>query len=159
LLITTGDHALLTPDMVQHFCREADASGADFCAGLATAETIRSAYPQSVRTYFRLGRDHVSGCNLFALRGDRGLKLLDRWQYLEQVRKKPWRLVAAFGLKPLAQFLLGRLTLETAFQAVSQRLGLTARPILMPCAEAAIDVDKPADKDLAEAILAARGSS
>jgi len=27
----------------------------------------------------------------------------------------------------------------------------------MPFAEAAIDVDKPADKDLAESILAARG--
>jgi GTP:adenosylcobinamide-phosphate guanylyltransferase len=108
LLITTGDHALLTPAMVSHFCAEAEKSGADFCAGLATAETILAAYPQSVRTFFTFGADRVSGCNLFALNSEKALALIARWQYLEQVRKKPWRLVAAFGLAPLVQFLLGR---------------------------------------------------
>jgi hypothetical protein len=87
----------------------------------------------------------------------RALSLLDRWQYLEQVRKKPWRLIAAFGISPLLRFLTGRLDLEQAFQIVSARLGLLARPVVMPFAEAAIDVDKPADKELAERIAARRG--
>jgi molybdopterin-guanine dinucleotide biosynthesis protein A len=156
LLITTGDHPLLTPAMVQHFCAEAERSGADFCVGLARAETILAAYPETARTFFRLGPDRVSGCNLFALRSPAALPLLVRWQYLEQVRKKPWRLVAAFGPAALLSFLLGRLTLDKAFAGISRRLNFVARPILMPFAEAAIDVDKPADKDLAEAILAAR---
>lgn len=156
VLITTGDHALLTPSMVEHFCAAAETSGADFCAGLARAETILAAYPQSVRTFFTLGPDRVSGCNLFALRNANGLKLLERWQYLEQVRKKPWRLVAAFGIAPLIGFLTGSLTLDKAFAIISRRLGLIASPVIMPFAEAAIDVDKPADKDLAESILAAR---
>jgi GTP:adenosylcobinamide-phosphate guanylyltransferase len=156
VLVTTGDHALLTPAMIRHFCDEAAKSGADFCAGLASAETILAAYPESVRTFFTFGPDRVSGCNLFALNNQRALVLLERWQYLEQVRKKPWRLVAAFGISPLIQFLLGRLTLENAFAIVSRQLGLAAKPILMPFAEAAIDVDKPADKDLAERILASR---
>lgn len=158
VLITTGDHALLTPDMVRHFCAAAETSGADVCAGLARAEVILAAYPQSVRTFFTLGPDRVSGCNLFAVTSSRGLKLLERWQYLEHVRKKPWRLVAAFGLGALVKFLLGQLTLDSAFAQISRRLGLVARPVLMPFAEAAIDVDKPADKDLAEAILALRGA-
>ena len=156
VLITTGDHALLTAAMVRHFCMASMASDADFTAGLATAGTILSAYPESQRTFFRLGPDRVSGCNLFALRNDHALKLLDRWQYLEQVRKKPWRLFAAFGLAPLLLFLTGQLSLDRTFAMASRKLGLTARPVLMPFAEAAIDVDKPADKDLAEKILAAR---
>lgn len=156
VLVTTGDHALLTPAMVQHFCAAAETSGADFCAGLASAETILAAYPGAVRTFFTFGPDRVSGCNLFALNTERALALLERWQYLEQVRKKPWRLVAAFGVSPLIQFLLGRLTLDSAFAIVSRQLGLVAKPVLMPFAEAAIDVDKPADKDLAERILASR---
>ena len=156
VLITTGDHALLTPEMVRHFCSEADVSGADFCAGLARAETILAAYPQSVRTFFRLGPDRVSGCNLFALRDERALRLLERWQYLEPARKKPWRLIATFGPVALTRFLAGSLTLDKAFAIVSNRLGLAARPVIMPFAEAAIDVDKPADKDLAETIVAAR---
>jgi GTP:adenosylcobinamide-phosphate guanylyltransferase len=154
ILITTGDHALLTPAMVRHFCQSTEQSAADVTAGLATAETILAAYPQSVRTFFRLGSDRVSGCNLFALRNAQGLKLLARWHYLEQVRKKPWRLAAAFGVTPLLRFLAGTLTLEQAFATVSRQLGLEVQPILMPFAEAAIDIDKPADKELAEMILA-----
>lgn len=156
VLITTGDHALLTPEMVRHFCGQSERSGADFTAGLARAETILADYPQSIRTFFRLGADRVSGCNLFALRNERALRLLERWQYLEQIRKKPWRLIAAFGVMPLVRYTIGRLDLETAFDIVSLKLGLNARPVLMPFAEAAIDVDKPADKELAEKIVAAR---
>jgi GTP:adenosylcobinamide-phosphate guanylyltransferase len=159
VLITTADHALLTPDMVRHFCQSTEQSGADATAGLAVAETILAAYPTSVRTFFNLGGILVSGCNLFAVRNDKGLKLLARWQYLEQVRKKPWRLVAAFGLAPLVHFLAGTLTPERAFATISRRLGLIVKPVFMPQPEAAIDVDKPADKDLAEEILARRSAA
>jgi len=156
LLITTGDHALLTADMVRYFCQSTEKTDAGFTVGLATAETILAAYPQSVRTFFRLDKDRVSGCNLFILRDAAGLKLLERWQYLEQVRKKPWRLVAAFGLSPLFRYLTGTLDLATAMRLLSKRLGCKVQAILMPFAEAAIDVDKPADKELAEEILAKR---
>jgi hypothetical protein len=57
---------------------------------------------------------------------------------------------------PLIRYGLGRLDLETAFRLGSQRLGLDARPVIMPFAEAAIDVDKPDDKALCEIILQSR---
>lgn len=60
----------------------------------------------------------------------------------------------AWGL--LFKYLLGRLTLSEAFAYVSKRLNITASPILIPIAEAAIDVDKPSDKDLVERILRER---
>jgi GTP:adenosylcobinamide-phosphate guanylyltransferase len=153
VLITTADHALLTTEMVDYFCNQATANGADFSAGLATAEVILAAYPQSIRTFFRLGKDRVSGCNLFAVQTEKGLRILERWRYLESVRKKPWRLVAAFGPVALIRFALGTLSLESAFHTISQRLGMVIKPVLMPFAEAAIDVDKPADLKLAEKIL------
>lgn len=155
-LVTTADHALLTPAMILHFCQSTEQSDADVTVGLATAETILAAYPQSVRTFFKLGQTRVSGCNLFAIRSEKGLLLLERWQYLEQVRKKPWRLVAAFGIMPLLRYLTGALTLESTFAMASRKLGLVVKPVLMPFAESAIDVDKPKDKELAEAILARR---
>ncbi len=156
LLITTGDHALLTPRMLAHFCAASEKSGADFTVGLARAEIVLAAYPESVRTFFRLGNDRVSGCNLFALLNARGLGLLERWQYLEQARKKPWRLAAAFGPVALLRFAFRQLSLDAAFTTVSARLGLNVKPVVMPFAEAAIDVDKPADKALAEKILSQR---
>lgn len=156
VLVTTGDHALLTPEMVREFCTKASASGADFCAGLATAETILSAYPETKRTFFRLGKDRVSGCNLFAVLTPKGLALFDVWHGLEKNRKKPWKLVAAFGLRPLLMFALGRLGLDAAFAEVSRRLGFRIMPVLMSSAEAAIDVDKPSDHALAQQIIRTR---
>jgi GTP:adenosylcobinamide-phosphate guanylyltransferase len=156
VLVTTADHALLTPEMVDYFCEQAERNGADFSAGLATAEVILKAYPQSVRTFFRFGKDRVSGCNLFAITNENGLRILEKWQYLEQSRKRPWRLVAAFGPLALIRFAVGALPLDGAFKIVSNKLGFTAKPVLMPFAEAAIDVDKPSDLELAEAILKKR---
>jgi GTP:adenosylcobinamide-phosphate guanylyltransferase len=156
VLVTTADHALLTPEMVDYFCEHAQRNGADFSAGIARAEVIMKAYPQSVRTFFRFGKDRVSGCNLFAIANENGLRILEKWQFLEQSRKKPWRLVAAFGALALIRFAVGALSLDGAFSVVSKRLGVTARPVLMPFAEAAIDVDKSSDLELAEAILKLR---
>lgn len=158
-LITTADHALLTREMVEYFCNEATSNGADFSAGLARAEVILAAYPQSIRTFFRLGPDSVSGCNLFAVQNEKGLAVLERWKYLETVRKKPWRIVAAFGPLALIRFVSGRLSLQQAFQTISTRLGMEIKPILMPFAEAAIDVDKPSDLELAEEILKHRSTT
>jgi hypothetical protein len=86
----------------------------------------------------------------------RAARAIEFWQSVERNRKRPWRLVAAFGVAPLLRYGLGRIDLATAFRLGSQRLGLDARPVLMPFAEAAIDVDKPDDKDLCEIILQAR---
>jgi GTP:adenosylcobinamide-phosphate guanylyltransferase len=156
VLITTGDHPLLTSKMLNHMISESEASKADVLVGLATAETILAEYPGTKRTWFNLGGTRVSGCNLFAVMNSRGLKLLETWQELEKSRKKPWKLVFAFGLKPLLLFATGQLTPERAFDHISQKLGNTAKPVFLPFAEAAIDVDKPSDFTLAEAILKKR---
>jgi molybdopterin-guanine dinucleotide biosynthesis protein A len=155
-LITTGDHPLLTKAMVNHMLTASDAITADVCVGLATAETINAEYPETKRTYFNLGGTRVSGCNLFAVKSAEGLKLLERWQDLERNRKKPWKLVSAFGVMPIIWFALGMLTPERAFGHISRKLGITVWPVFLPFAEAAIDVDKPSDHALAEKILKLR---
>jgi GTP:adenosylcobinamide-phosphate guanylyltransferase len=158
ILLTTGDHPLLTPDMINTFCNAALASISDVCVGLATDKTILAQYPDNKRTFFNLGGTRVSGCNLFAIKNANGLKLLQRWQHLEQNRKKPWKLVFAFGLRPLLYFAIGKLTPDRAFAMASKRLGTVVRPIFLSFAEAAIDVDKPSDHKQAETILKRRSN-
>jgi GTP:adenosylcobinamide-phosphate guanylyltransferase len=157
ILVTTGDHPLLTPAMVNIMLDQATANGADVSVGLATAEIINAKYSETKRTYFNLGGTRVSGCNLFAITSARGLKIFERWQHLEKNRKRPWKLVSAFGVKPIIWFALGQLTPQRAFDYMSQRLGIKILPVFLPFAEAAIDVDKPADHVLAERILKQRG--
>jgi GTP:adenosylcobinamide-phosphate guanylyltransferase len=158
VLITTGDHPLLTSAMLNHVIKFSTESDADVVVGLATAETIKAAYPETKRTYFNLGGTRVSGCNIFAVTSANGLKLLERWQDLERNRKKPWKLVAAFGAMPIIWFALGMLTPARAFGHISKQLGIRVEPVFLPFAEAAIDVDKPSDHALAERILKARSS-
>lgn len=156
VLLTTGDHPLLTREMLDHFMSEAGRARADLCVGLATADTILTAFPHTKRTFLRFGRDRVSGCNLYALMNEKALPALAFWSELEQVRKRPWRIVSAFGFAPLLRFITGMTSLDQAFATASGRLGLAAMPVLMPFAEASIDVDKPADKELVESILLRR---
>jgi GTP:adenosylcobinamide-phosphate guanylyltransferase len=155
LLVTTADNALLTPQMVEHFCAAAPAD-ADLAVALATEATIRRAYPDSIRTYYRFGGEGYSGCNLFLAKTPAVMKIAAFWSEIERYRKRPWRLVGAIGPLTLLQFLLGMLDLEAALRRFSAVVGATVRAVDMPFAEAAIDVDKPADLELAEQILARR---
>jgi CTP:molybdopterin cytidylyltransferase MocA len=157
-LVTTGDHPLLTREILHYFLAEAARSDADLCAGLARAETILARFPNARRTYLEFGPDRVSGCNLFALSSPRARNALAFWHELETLRKRPWRLVGAFGPVALLRFFTGALTLDSAFALASRRLDLVARPVLLPFPEAAVDVDKPEDKELAEKIFAERRS-
>lgn len=154
VLVTTADHALLDGDMLDYFLHEAENSEADLLVGLARAETILAAYPDAKRTFLKFGPDRVSGCNLFAFKTEKARKVLGFWQDIEKNRKNPVKLIAAFGVKALFAYLTGRITLARAFELASQRLGIKAQPVLMPFANAAVDVDKPEDKALVEKILA-----
>lgn len=155
LLITTADHPLLTPAMVEHFYRAAPAD-ADATVGLARASVIKAQQPESIRTFYRFRDDGYSGCNLFLFRSPAVAGLIQFWSTLEAHRKKPWRMVAAIGPMTLIRFALGRLTLADALARLSAIVGIKIAAADMPFAEAAIDVDKPEDLELANLILARR---
>lgn len=153
VLVTTADHALLTAEMVDEFCTRSAGEGADLTAGLAEAQTILKAYPGAARTFLKFADGRYSGCNLFTFNTGTALNAVDFWQRIERDRKQPWRLIRAFGVMPLLTYLTGRASLQRAFEVGSRRLGVTAKPVIMQQAEAAIDVDKPADLELVERIL------
>ena len=157
-LVTTCDHALLTTDMVQSFLSGAEATGADICVGMATETVIQAEYPETKRTYLRFSDEAVSGCNLFYIANADGLKAVAFWQAVQHLRKNPLKLAQKIGVKIGLKYAAGRLTLLGAFEYASERIGITAVPVLLPFAEAAIDVDKPSDLELVEAILEARTS-
>ena len=153
--VVTADHPLLTPEMFEHFAASA-VDGDDVLVALVPAAVIRAAYPESRRTYLRLREDGYSGANLFAFLTPRAQRAAEFWQRAEQFRKQPWRLVASFGPLSLLLFLTRRIDLEGAFERVSRAMGVRVRAVRMPWAEAAIDVDRPADLGLVCRVLAER---
>ena len=156
VLLTTADHPLLTPQMIQEFITKAQAAGADFCVGLAEEAVIQPAYPDVKRTYMRFADKAVSGCNLFYIANKDGLAAIEFWKDAQHFRKQPLKLARKISLPLFWRYFRGKLTLGEALDYASKTLGITAAPILMSQPEAAIDVDKPADKTLVEQILSQR---
>ncbi len=158
LLITTADHPLLSAAMVDGFCAAVPAD-ADAAVAVVRASLLQRRYPDAIRTYYRFAGEGYSGCNLFLLQSPAARNLVDLWQRLERHRKRPWRLIAEVGPLALLRFLLGRLSLEGAMRHLSAKAGAAVRAVELPFPEAAIDVDKPADLELAETILADRSAA
>ena len=156
LLITTGDHALLTTEMVDHFCAACAEAGVEIAVGLTAEAVVSARYPRSKRTYLAFSDARYSGSNIFALMTPAGAAAVRLWVRVEQQRKRPWRIAAVFGPALLLGYLLRRFTLDEALLRVSRRIGLTVAAVRFPFAEAAIDVDKMDDLTLAEDVLKRR---
>jgi len=120
---------------------------------------LRAAYPSTTRTYLRFRDGGYSGANLFAFRSQQAHRAAEFWVKAESFRKQPWKLARAFGPMTLLLFALRRLRFEAALERASRAIGCRIRAVLLPFAEAAIDVDRPSDLALAEEILSARGET
>jgi len=156
LLVTTCDHALLTPEMIDTFLEKSTASDVDLTVGFAERATIEAAYPQTRRTYLSLGGVELSTCNMYYLATPKALLAVQFWQHIEKNRKKFWRLAWHFGPLTALRILLARSGPEAVFAMLSRRLGVRVRPVILPFAEAAIDVDKTDDLALVRKIIADR---
>lgn len=155
LLVTTADHALLTPEIVKSFLSLAPSS-ADAVAAVASSETIRAEYPDTRRTWLRLRDGLFSGCNLFLLQHEKASRAVSFWRKLEAHRKHPVTMARLIGFSALVGYALKTLTMDKATRLLSKRCGASVAVITLPFADAAVDVDKPADLFLVERTLAAR---
>ena len=155
VLVTTADHPLLTVPMIEAML--ASGGDTDIAVGVVGRRTLLGAYPGNRRTWLKFAGEAWSGANLFSLRTDRARAALDAWSGIERDRKKAIKLVSHFGAWLAIRALTRTITLDAAMQAAGRKLGLVARPVALPFAEAGIDVDKPSDHALAEEILARRG--
>ncbi|MGH6894813.1 MAG: NTP transferase domain-containing protein, partial [Dongiaceae bacterium] len=99
LLVTTGDHPLLTPAILQRFLDSAPAD-CDLAVALAPEGVVSAAYPGAIRTFYKLGKQRFSGCNLFLARSPDAVRAADFWRRTESYRKSPLRLLWQIG--PLA---------------------------------------------------------
>jgi len=156
-LVTTADHPLLTSQMIEHFWAAALASRADAAVGMVAGSRLMRRYPESHRSFIPLKGERYTGTNLFAFLTPEASVVAGFWRRMEGQRKKPWKLIAGFGPLVLLQVALRRLDLQAAFQKASTVVGATVAAVEMPFEESAIDVDKPADLELAERILRGRG--
>jgi CTP:molybdopterin cytidylyltransferase MocA len=157
VLLTAGDHALLSADMVRHFLDQASASGCDVAVALAAHALVQATYPRTRRTVLKFSNGHFCGCNLFAFLSPRGRRMAQLWKQVEQRRKQPIRVIGLLGWSAMTLYALGRLSLEGAQRRLSRKTDIRIGAVTMPFAEAAIDVDSVEDLALVRTIVAREG--
>jgi GTP:adenosylcobinamide-phosphate guanylyltransferase len=155
VLITSADHALLTPAIVDDFVTRALAQPEDFLVGLVPHDRVKAAFPHSRRTLLRFADGTWCGSNLFLVRTAAGGAAVAFWRRMQQHRKRPWRMARELGPTTLLGYLAGRLTLGRAISRISDLAGCRIGFVALNEARAAVDVDSVADHALAEEILSA----
>lgn len=153
LLVTTADHALLTAEMVETFL--AACGGADGAFALVERAVVERAH-DTRRTWIKFSDGHYTGANLFALVTPASLGSLAFWARAERHRKRGLKLLSFFGPEILLRAFTRTIAMDDAVCKIGRKLGIRLRAVRLPYAEAAIDVDKPADLELVEKIVAAR---
>jgi hypothetical protein len=156
LVITTGDNALHTPELVRYFCDALDGVKEDGALGLTPAEYILAKYPEGNRAFHRFRDGAFSSCNIYALLTPKALEAPRVFNSGGQFGKKPRRLIGAFGLFAFLLYKSRLFTLKTVLKALSRTVGVSTAPVLIPFAEGPIDVDRMQDWELANRIIRER---
>ena len=159
VLITTSDHALLSPQIVDYFCGKARTTDCDVIVGLASYDQVIRAYHETRRTATRLHDGDFCSCNLFAFLTPRARRAAEFWKKVESNRKKPWHMMTVIGWTVVIRYFFRRLSLDEGLRRLSRRMGLKAGAIILPFPEAAIDVDTVSDWRLVEDIVSDRRPS
>lgn len=156
LVITTGDNALHTGEMVRFFCDALDEEQADGAIGLTPAAYVLDKYPEGNRAFHRFRDGAFSSCNIYAMLRERSLNGPRVFNSGGQFGKKPKRLIGAFGLLAFLLYKSRLLKLRTFLSFLSRAIGVRTAPVLMPFAEGPIDVDRMQDWVLANRIIRER---
>jgi GTP:adenosylcobinamide-phosphate guanylyltransferase len=156
VLVTTADHPLLSAEIVDHFCDRSLARSVDVTVGLAPHGLVKAAFPDLKKTVLRFRDGHYCGCNLFAFLTAEGRRMAEYWRRVEAQRKNPVGVIRILGWGAVIRYLLGRLTLDCALEALSRRLNLSLGAVILPFAEAAVDIDSIADHTIVQRKLSQR---
>ena len=153
LLVTTADHALLETAWLTEFLAACPAD-ADVTAALAERAAVEAAAPHTRRTWLRFADGDYSGCNLFLMARPAAAGVVELWSELERHRKDPLRMMQRLGWLFALRYRLGQLTLSAAATRLGALAGGARLAIVtLRDGRAAIDVDKPADLDLARELV------
>ncbi len=153
LLITAADNALHTGPIVTHFIERSLAGDADITIGATREVTVRAVFPDEKIGFFKFRDGGYSFCNLFMMRSDRAMETAEVFRSGGQFRKRPWRILGAFGVINLLLYRFGLTTLTASLGRIGRNFGVKIAPVEVPWAHAPIDVDNPDSLALSERLL------
>uniref|UniRef100_A0A540VHB4 Acylneuraminate cytidylyltransferase n=1 Tax=Litorilinea aerophila TaxID=1204385 RepID=A0A540VHB4_9CHLR len=156
-LLVSADVPLLTGEMVRWFVNACQPLDKDAYWGIVEKQVLERTFPHSRRTYLRLVEGQFCNGDLFLGRIEAALRQQALIRELVERRKNVLSQLRLLGPRVLLKFLLRRLSMADLIGVADRVLGLQGQPVILPFAEAGMDVDKPHHLAQVEAYLRSRG--
>jgi molybdopterin-guanine dinucleotide biosynthesis protein A len=150
VLVASSDIPGINAAMVDWLIDTCMGTKKDIYYGVVPREVMEARYPGSKRTYTKLKDMQLCGADMHITHVTMATEPehLEMWEELIGNRKSPLKQAATIGFGTLILLLLGRLTLADTVKRVTERIGITGRPIVWEHAEPGMDVDKPHQLEL-----------
>jgi hypothetical protein len=159
LLVVASDLPMLTTVALDEVLDALAARDLDIAYSCVSRPDHERHFAHVPHTWARMREGQFCGGGVSAIKPralDRLGNVLDA---LGAARKAPLRLAAIFGWDVLARFAVGRLSIADAERRASTIIGAPVGAIRCTHPEIAVNVDRPSDVALAEALLAAEAGA
>lgn len=156
IMISTGDNALHTPDIIRDFIDGAEANKADVSCGITREEVVVATLPEAVKAFHRLKDGGFSSCNLYSLKDRNALKSVEVFRGGGQFGKRHRRILKAFGLISFLLYKLKLVTIDQMFRRAGKGFGLKIAAVFLSYDFGPIDVDDQNSFDISEKLLRQR---
>ena len=153
ILALSADVALLSGEIINRFIDACAPFTMDAYWGIVHKDIMLATFPQSKRTYLPLREGSFCSSDLYLGRLSAGLQIQERVRFFIDNRKNVLAQVWKLGVPTLFKFLLRRLGIADILDIAYKFAGIHGTPVVLPIAEAGMDVDKPAQLAQVQAYL------
>lgn len=148
------DIPLLTPQAINDFLDQCEKyPEEELYYPIIPKEACLQTYPEAKRTYGKLADGTFTGGNMMFAPKRVMVHCQSKAEEIFERRKNPLKLGSWLGWSFILKLLLHLLTIGDAERRTSELLGVRCKAIITPYPEIGMDVDKPADLQLAEKYL------
>lgn len=155
ILALTADVALLSGEIIGRFIEVCQPLTMEAYWGIVPKDVMLATFPDSRRTYLPLREGSFCSSDLYLGRLSAGFRIQERVRFFIEHRKNVVAQVWKLGLPTLLKFLLRRLTMADIVDFAYKFADLRGCPVVLPIAEAGMDVDKPGQLAQVQAYLQA----
>jgi GTP:adenosylcobinamide-phosphate guanylyltransferase len=156
LIITTGDNALHTPELIRDFMRAFWTRDEDVSLAFTRDDVVLRDYAHSGLAFHMLKDGGYSACNLYGLRREKALSAVRVFESGGQFGKRHKRILKAFGVTPFILYKLKLTGLAGLIRVIGRKLKVSIDPVLLDYPYGPIDVDNKHSFDLTEDTLRRR---
>ncbi len=143
ILALSADIALLTGNIIDTFIKACEPLTSEVYWGVVHKDVMLAAFPDSKRTYLPLREGSFCSSDLYLGKLSAGFRIQERVRYFIDNRKNILAQVWKLGLPTMVKFLFRRLGMADIVELAYRIAGIHGGPVVLPVAEAGMDVDKP----------------